>query len=148
MVINIKSNKYKGRFGLAMAIAYFTDNGYTVSTPLNDTQWYDLIVEKDGVFKTVQCKCTDSNKNIINLRSCGGTNGGVYDNILNHQSLDYLFCIDLSGNMYLIPIEKIRQSGNTNQIVLRTKPTSNNQGFQTHLYMVKFSFDNNHNDIG
>jgi hypothetical protein len=33
-----------------MAIAYFTDKGYTVSTPLNDTQWYDLIIERNGKF--------------------------------------------------------------------------------------------------
>lgn len=31
-----------------MAINYFTINGYTVSLPLNDTQWYDLVVEKDA----------------------------------------------------------------------------------------------------
>lgn len=40
----LESNKNKGRFGLAMAIAYFTSEGYTISTPLNDTQWYDLII--------------------------------------------------------------------------------------------------------
>lgn len=41
-----------------MAINYFTINGYTVSIPMNDTQWYDLIVEKEGKFYTVQCKAT------------------------------------------------------------------------------------------
>ena len=34
-------------------IAYFTSEGYTISTPLNDTQWYDLIIEKNGKFETV-----------------------------------------------------------------------------------------------
>ena len=43
-----ETNKDKGRAGMAMAIAYFGANGYTVNIPLNDTQWYDLIVEKDG----------------------------------------------------------------------------------------------------
>ena len=48
--MTLESNKSKGRFGLAMAmaIAYFTSEGYTISTPLNDTQWYDLIIERDG----------------------------------------------------------------------------------------------------
>lgn len=41
-----------------MAIAYFTSNDYTVSIPLNDTQDYDLIIEKNNVLKTVQVKAT------------------------------------------------------------------------------------------
>lgn len=40
------SNKQKGNTSLGMAIAYFSSHGYTVSIPLNDTQDYDLIVEK------------------------------------------------------------------------------------------------------
>ena len=136
----LKSNKDKGRFGLALAIAYFTAEGYTVSTPLNDTQWYDLIIEKDGIFKTVQCKCTGSKSNTISLTSCGGTRGVRYDSVLNHSELDYLFCIDVSGNMFLIPIDEIRASGNTKQITLRTSENKNNQGFQVHKFRVQFSF--------
>lgn len=47
------NRKQIGRIGLSMAINYFTINGYTVSLPINDTQWYDLIVEKDGLFESV-----------------------------------------------------------------------------------------------
>ena len=39
-----ETNKDKGRAGMSFAIAYFGSNGYTVSVPLNDTQWYDLII--------------------------------------------------------------------------------------------------------
>ena len=39
-----------GRIGLSMAINYFTIKGYTVSIPMNDTQWYDIVVEKDGMY--------------------------------------------------------------------------------------------------
>ena len=46
------SNKQKGNSGLGMAIAYFSTNGYTVSIPLNDTQDYDLVVEKDNILQT------------------------------------------------------------------------------------------------
>ena len=56
----LETNKDKGRAGLSLAITYFSLNGYTVSLPMNDTQWYDMIVEKDGVFQTVQCKFTAS----------------------------------------------------------------------------------------
>lgn len=33
-----------------MAIAYFSTNGYVVSISLNDTQEFDLVIEKDGKF--------------------------------------------------------------------------------------------------
>lgn len=138
--MSLENNKEKGRFGLAMAIAYFTSQGYTISTPLNDTQWYDLIIEKDGKFSTVQCKCTGSKNNVISFVSTGGTNGKAYDNILNHSELDYLFCVDTSGNMFVIPVSEIRNSKNTRQITLRTQPTANNQGFQTHKFQVQFLF--------
>lgn len=92
-----------------MAIAYFTSEGYTISTPLNDTQWYDLVIERDGKFETVQCKCTGSQDNSINLRSMGGTKGSAYDSVLNHSGLDYLFCVDVQGNMYVIPLFEIRK---------------------------------------
>lgn len=47
------------------------------------------------------------------LRSCGGTKGTVYDNVLNHSELDLLFCVDIQGNMYVIPLKEILKSGNT-----------------------------------
>lgn len=135
--MQIETNKDKGNAGLALAIAYFGTNGYTVSTPLNDTQWYDLIVEKDGIFQTVQCKFTASKDNSISLRSTGGTKGSVYDNIKNHP-LDLLFCVDKDIHIYVIPMKDLLEADNINSIRLRTEPNSNNQGFNTYKYLVQF----------
>ena len=52
------TNKEKGNSGLGMAIAYFTTKGYTVSIPLNDTQDYDLVIERWNKLYTVQVKAT------------------------------------------------------------------------------------------
>jgi len=131
------TNKQLGRIGLSMAINYFIINGYTVSLPLNDTQWYDLIIEKDGVFETVQCKCTDTQNNRISLRSTGGTKGEVYDNVVNYPNLTYLFCVDSNRNCFNIPIKDLLLEQNTNSIALRTEPNSNGQGFNTYKYLVK-----------
>ena len=117
-----------------MAINYFTCNGYTVSLPMNDTQWYDLVVEKENKFYTVQCKATSTELGTIELHSTGGTKGKVYDSVLNHPELDYLFCVDKNLNMWLIPVNEITTK---KQITLRTEPTSNNQGFQTYKYQVQ-----------
>ena len=127
-----ESRKDKGRAGMALGIAYFGANGYTVNVPLNDTQWYDFIVEKDGKFETVQCKATGSKDGTIDFRSTGGTDGGMYDNMKNHP-IDYLFCVNQNGNMYCIPVKDIP---NANGIRLRTEPNVNKQGFDTYKYIV------------
>lgn len=130
-----ETNKDKGRAGLALGIAYFGANGYTVSTPLNDTQWYDLIIEKDGIFQTVQCKATGTTNNVISLRNNGGTKGTTYDFTLNYP-IDLLFCLDGDMNMYVIPSKDLKEAGVNKQITLKTKKSSNGQGFQTYTYLV------------
>lgn len=45
------TNKEKERASLGITIGYFSVNNYTVSIPLNNTQDYDLVVEKDGILK-------------------------------------------------------------------------------------------------
>ena len=82
--------KQIGRIGLTMAINYFTIQGYTISLPINDTQWYDLIIEKNGCFETVQRKATLTEDDTVDLRSKGGTKGTIYDNLKNHSGLDCL----------------------------------------------------------
>lgn len=130
------NRKQIGRIGLSMAINYFTIQGYTISLPINDTQWYDLIIEKDGKFETVQCKATATKSGEIDFRSTGGTKGTVYDNLLNHSELDWLFCVNKDLEMWLIPVKEITTS---KQLTLRTEPTKNNQGFQTYKYRVQVS---------
>lgn len=134
------TNKGIGRIGLSMAINYFTVNGYTVSIPINDTQWYDLIIEKDGIFKIVQCKATQTEKGEISLRSTGGTKGTVYDNVINHPELDYLFCVNKDLDCWLIPVSDIIDKGISNQIVLRTSyAPSANPKLDTTIYRVQIS---------
>ena len=52
------TNKEKGNSALGIAIAYFSTNGYIVSIPLNDTQDYDLIVDKNNKVEKIQVKST------------------------------------------------------------------------------------------
>ncbi len=105
-----ETNKQKGNAGLGMAIAYFSANGYTVSIPLNDTQDYDLIIEKDEVFQTVQCKATNYMENgnyQIPLASCGGTKGIVYKTFKD-TNVDLLFALCGDGTMYVIPRKEVK----------------------------------------
>lgn len=92
---------------------------------MNDTQWYDLIIEKDGIFETVQCKATETKEDTIDFRSTGGTKGKEYDNIQNYQGkLTYIFCVNKDLNMWLIPIKDLKDVKKS--IRLRKEPNSNN----------------------
>lgn len=135
------TNKDKGRAGLSMAIAYFGSNGYSVNIPLNDTQWYDLIIEKDGEFKTVQCKATGSADGKIDLRTKigRGDNIGKVSYTLVDTKVDLLFCLNQNQNMYCIPADEIRKSGNINSITLKEEPLSkfaNKNCIDTYKYIV------------
>ena len=134
------TNKQIGRIGLSMAINYFTLKGYTISLPLNDTQWYDMVIEKDNKFYTVQCKATQTELDEINIRSCGGTKGAEYDTILNHPELDYLFCVNKNLECWLIPFKALQESGTTKTFRLRTElAESAHPKFDTTPYRVQFS---------
>ena len=109
------TNKGKGRAGLSMAIAYFGSNGYTVSISLNDTQDYDLVIEKDNEFKKVQCKSTGSKNRSgtyrVKLNSWGGANGGTYYETVKDSSADILFVLVENGDKYVIPVTDIDNVG-------------------------------------
>ena len=108
--MNFKTNKEKGNSGLGIAIAYFSMNGYTVSIPLNDTQDYDLIVDKDNKLQRIQVKstgCIGKGGNYqVALKSCGGTKGKTYKTIINTE-VDLIFILTANQKMYLIPKKNI-----------------------------------------
>jgi len=91
-----KTNKEKENTSLGIAIAYYASNGYTVSIPLNDTQDYDLVIDKDNILKKVQVKSTGCKTKYgsyqVALKSCGGTNGKTYKTVLE-TSVDELFIL-------------------------------------------------------
>jgi hypothetical protein len=114
----LESKKDKGRCGLSLAIAYFGSNGYTVSIPLNDTQDYDLIIDKDDILSRVSVKFTGrkcEENYTVDLRSCGGSNGAkVYSNFIDSNA-SLLFVVTEEPKLYLIPKEKVNT---TTQITL------------------------------
>lgn len=109
--MEFKTNKEKGNTSLGIAIAYYTSNGYTVSIPLNDTQDYDLIVDKNNILKRVQVKSsgciTKSGNYQVALKSCGGTNGKTYKTIKD-TIVEEVFIFLGNKEIYIIPAEKIK----------------------------------------
>ena len=115
--MKFNSNKEKGNTGLGIAIAYYSANGYTVSIPLNDTQDYDFIVDKDNILKKIQVKATSCktkyNKYQVALKSCGGTKGGTYKTVVD-TNIDEVFIVTDSLELFRIPIEVIKNKTTLN----------------------------------
>ena len=111
------TNKDKGRASLGIAIGYFSSNGYTVSIPLNDTQDYDLIVDKYGKLMKVQVKSTSCKTKYGNYqvahKSCGGTKGKTYKTLIDTK-IDLLCIVTDNIDIYVIPIEKIKNISTIN----------------------------------
>ena len=115
--MKFNTNKEKGNTGLGIAIAYYTANGYIVSVPLNDTQDYDLIVDKNNKIFKVQLKATSCKTKYgiyqVALKSCGGTKGKTYKTIVK-TNIDEIFIVTDNIDIYIIPIEKINNYSTLN----------------------------------
>ena len=115
--MNFKTNKEKGNTSLGVAIAYYSSNGYTVSIPLNDTQDYDLVVDKETKLKKVQVKSTACKTKYGNyqvaLKSCGGTKGKTYKTVID-TNIDELFILTENLNIYIMPVEEIKNKSTLN----------------------------------
>ena len=134
------NNKNKGRAGISLAIAYYGANGYTVSLPLNDTQDYDIVIEKNNHFETVQCKVTGTDNGLVSLRTCGCDTKGskVYKTVID-TDVDYLFCVDKEKHLFHIPISELKKYGNRSGLTLRIKPSPlrNKTSFPSEKYLVE-----------
>lgn len=112
-----ETNKQRGNCGLGIEIGYFSTNGYTVSIPLNDTQDYDLLIDKNNEIKSVQVKYTTCKTKYGNyqvaLKSCGGTKGITYKTVIDTK-VDYLFIATDKIDMYLIPVEEVKNKSTLN----------------------------------
>ncbi len=66
--MKFNSNKEKQNIGLKIAIAYYTSNEYTVFIPLNETQDYNLLVDKKEKIIKVQVKLHHVRKNMVYIK--------------------------------------------------------------------------------
>ena len=110
------TNKERGNSGLALAIAYYSSNGFCVSVPLNDTQDYDLVVDIEGTLKKVQVKFTCYKKGAgyqVSLKSSGGTKGVIYKTLIN-TDVDLLFVVCSDKTLYEIPLTDITNTSSLN----------------------------------
>lgn len=108
MFKNAKTTVEQGAVGLAAAIFQYQRLGYNVCLPLIDNQDYDLVIEKDGRFLTVQAKTTTyikNNKYIVHLRKVRHNTKKTTSSVMS--KVDFLFILCENGDCYSIPFEEL-----------------------------------------
>jgi hypothetical protein len=107
----------QGNISQANILAALANRGYKVLLPFGEGFKYDLVVEIDGKFYTVQCK-TGRCKNgtvIFNTNSAGVSYRGAIDYFA-------VWCAEL-GKAYLVDVASVPSTIGT----LRFEPAKNNQ---------------------
>lgn len=112
--MNAWESEYKshqGNLGLGRAIAYYTSQCIPVLIPLNDTQKYDIAVDKDGLkrvsVKTTQFQKSGSGNYEVLLKNCGGASGQSKIRNFDNTTCDIVFIVVITGDMYEIPASEI-----------------------------------------
>lgn len=122
-----KNTKKQGDAGLGIAIGWFSENGYTVSVPLTDSQDYDLIVDKDDVLQRVQVKTTTyQRKGVyqVSMTIKGGNRSGIGKiKKFVHTTIDLLFVVTSERDIYLIPTDRVLQCFGLGTAFLEFKET-------------------------
>ena len=108
----METSKQKGNRAIGAAISYYTNMCYTVSIPLNDSQDYDLVIDKEGTLCKVQVKYTSQKSENgtykVALRSISGSSGKTYSTV-NTSSSVLLFIYTELGTTLEIPINELTQ---------------------------------------
>lgn len=116
MFENVKNTKQQGDIGLGSAVCYFTQIGWTVCIPLNDSQEYDLVVDDGNNLLKVQVKTTshksESGNYKVLLKTCGGNQSFHTTKHFDVNKVDLLFVLCNDGSRYCIPTSTINNKSN------------------------------------
>lgn len=111
-----KTTVTQGSIGLGVAIAWFVENGYTVSVPLNDNQPYDLIADKNEGLKRVQVKTTQYKEKgtenyTVLLKSVRSNKTVNKIKKFDANSCELVFILTEDKTKYLIPANELHEMG-------------------------------------
>lgn len=102
---------HQGNLGLGRAIAFYTSHCIPVMLPLNDSQKYDLVVDKEGRLEKVSIKTTQgkSKSGYFQVQLKNTTLGSDHNTIrrFDNSSCDIVFIVTVEGTMYEIPSQNI-----------------------------------------
>ena len=110
--------KKQGDIGMCYAMAYYSKLGWTISTPITDSQDYDIIVDDGDKLLKVQVKTTSQvteyGVSMVFLKTSGGNKSGNTIKKFTENKCDLLFVMTHLGKFYSIPRDKITTSSSIN----------------------------------
>ena len=115
--------KQKGDIAEAFVTFLLKKNGFTVLIPWGEDNRYDLVSEKNGVFKRIQVKYVSTRNGGLEVAIRSVNNY----NIIHYSSKDIDIIAAYSpeqNKVYLIPLNSVK---NRSQVKLRLTPTKNKQ---------------------
>jgi hypothetical protein len=122
--------KRKGMVAELAIMAEAAKRGYRILVPFGEDCPYDIVVERNGKLERVQCKYTESDGKIVQIkcRSCNNWLNSRYTPL----DIDWIATYDhTSGKSYFVPSSMLTPTGRT-AINLRLVATANNQASGIH----------------
>jgi PD-(D/E)XK endonuclease len=124
--------KNKGDLGVMKVKVDLYEQGFLILVPETEHSPFDLVIYKNGKFKTVQVKFRNLTKNgvlEIPFRSCYSTSKGVKTKSINKSLIDLyaVYCPQSNECYYFNPLHFNKS------ITLRVKTSLNNQKLKIHL---------------
>ncbi len=119
--------KTKGDLGVAFAIGAITEQGWNVCIPLTEHARYDLVAERDGVFKRIQVKYVTPVDGVLDavVSSTWSDTHGVHKKAREKGEYEALAIYNPESKIvYFVPDADF---DNANSVKLRLEPPKNGQ---------------------
>ena len=132
------NTKQKGDIAESVIISEFIKNNISVSIPFGDNDKYDLIVELNNQFKSVQIKNGrfENGKIIADIRHRIGKDRINYSTYSDKVDFIAIYC-DYNDSCYLIDLKTF---GNKTHACLRIDSPKNNSCISTIIWAKDFEF--------
>jgi hypothetical protein len=114
--------KLKGDIGELMVAQNLLENGWHVAFPYGENLKYDLVAEKEGIFRRIQVKTVNPRDGALKINCRSSNNWSVY----YYSTIDFetLAAVDLQNrNVYYIPSARMHKS----LIIIRIDKSKNGQ---------------------
>lgn len=110
MFENTKTTRDQGDIGITAAVFHLSRLGYKPLLPVTDNNSYDLVIELNGRFSSVQVKTTKTKVNGNYQVQLRRIRPNRTKNVIHHfdkTEFDFLFVFTEEGDCYLIPSVEI-----------------------------------------
>jgi len=133
------NTKIKGNKAEAVIMSQFVRNNIPVLLPFGDNEKYDLVIELNNQFKSVQIKYGRYESNCVaaDIRHRIGVKRIDYETYFDKVDFIAIWC-ETNDKSYLLPLQEF---GNKTQVRLRLNPPINNSCISTVCWARDYEFD-------